>query len=201
MKAIILDGICKSFGTPPVPVLENFSATLEAGFTCLMGQSGIGKTTLANILAGQIAPDRGKIIGNADKKVAYVFQDDRLLLWETALSNVLFVTPQAKKNTPRAIELLTQAGLAESLHKKAAELSGGMKRRVALCRALISTYDLLILDEPFKGLDETTKPAIIDLLRQNVPPEKIVLCITHDPAEATALGGNLLRICNGKPDQ
>ncbi|MCL2188566.1 MAG: ATP-binding cassette domain-containing protein [Defluviitaleaceae bacterium] len=193
MTPIIFKNISKSFnGTP---VLVNINAVLSVGITCLMGQSGIGKTTFANLVAGLILPDEGTIAGLEGKRVSYVFQEDRLLEHESALVNVLFVTADAKKNTPRAIALLTQAGLGESVNKKAAELSGGMKRRTALCRALIADYHVLILDEPFKGLDEETKPAIVEMLKQHVQQEeKIILCITHDLAEVEALGGVLLRM-------
>ena len=190
MKAITLEGICKSFGEPPIVVLENFNAIFRAGITCIMGQSGIGKTTLIRILANLTSPDTGKISGLDDIKLACVFQEDRLLEGETALTNVLFVTNNAKKNTPRAIALLTQVNLGDSIHKKVRDLSGGMKRRVALCRALIADYDLLILDEPFKGLDEETKQNAITLLQQEIEKgamQKIIICITHDVAEATAL--------------
>ncbi|MCL2388263.1 MAG: ATP-binding cassette domain-containing protein [Defluviitaleaceae bacterium] len=188
--AIELKGICKSFGEPPVAVLENISMTFTKGITCIMGQSGIGKTTLVNILAGLVPPDKGEIIGRDGKKISMVFQEDRLLNWESAISNVMLVT--TAKDRDRAIKLLTEAGLSESLNKKAAELSGGMKRRVCLCRALISSYDILILDEPFKGLDNTIKPAIIEMVKTHATG--IIICITHDPTEAEILGGKVITL-------
>jgi NitT/TauT family transport system ATP-binding protein len=196
MTPIQLININKAYDNPPKPVLENISLTLPPGITCLMGPSGIGKTTLAYILAGLTAPDSGKIINRENKKIAMVFQEDRLLEWETALTNVLFAAPSAKKSADKARRLLTQAGLAESINKKASDLSGGMKRRVALCRALIADGDLLILDEPFKGLDEETKPTIIQMVRDFALAEKnkIVLCITHDHTEAEALNSNIIRL-------
>jgi NitT/TauT family transport system ATP-binding protein len=189
---IELTNICKSYGQPPKTVLDGINLTLYPGVTCVMGPSGIGKTTLAYIIAGLTTPDSGTVKGRENKKISLVFQEDRLLEWETALTNVLFVTPSAKKYAEKARQLLTKAGLTESLHKKASALSGGMKRRVALCRALIAEYDVLILDEPFKGLDEKTKPAIIAMVKEHAQNDKIVLCITHDPAEAETLGGRTI---------
>lgn len=183
---IELKNISKAFAEKPV--LRDVSMSFGEGITCVMGPSGIGKTTLANIIAGLVPPDSGEILGADNAKISFVFQEDRLLEWETALMNVLFV----KNNRERAIELLTEAGLAESIHKKAAELSGGMKRRVCLCRALIADYDVLILDEPFKGLDVELKPAIMNMVKLHATG--IIICITHDAAEAEFLGGGLVNL-------
>jgi len=186
---IELINISKSYDG--VKVLDGVNMALPAGITCLMGASGIGKTTLAHLLAGLAAPDGGEIKKPANLRVAMVFQEDRLLAGLTALENVCFVVPATPAAEARAMELLTQAGLGDSLHKKAAELSGGMKRRVALCRALLAPHELLILDEPFKGLDEGIKPAVIAMVRQHAAEgARVVLCITHDPAEAAALGAS-----------
>ena len=186
-----LMGICKSFGDKQV--LTNFDLNLELGITCLMGASGKGKTTIVNILAGLIFADEGKINIPKETKFSIVFQEDRLLEWESALTNVLFVTDYSKKNAVRAFELLTEADLESSIHKKAKELSGGMKRRVAICRALIADYDIIVLDEPFKGLDINIKPRIIDMVKHHTYG-KHVLAITHDPYEADYLGGKLVSI-------
>ena len=190
--AIELRNICKSYDG--VPVLQNVNLTLKRGeMMCVMGASGIGKTTLLHVLMGTVQPDAGEITGLAGSKISAVFQEDRLLEWETALSNVLFVTHPARKHVDKAKALLTQAGLAHSMGKKAAELSGGMKRRVCICRALVADYDLLLLDEPFKGLDGETK---LDMMRmvKAYAKEKYVLCVTHDAAEAQFLGGKLINL-------
>ncbi|MCL1883718.1 MAG: ATP-binding cassette domain-containing protein [Defluviitaleaceae bacterium] len=188
---IELKDICKSFGEPPKTVLRDVSMVLREGITCIMGQSGVGKTTLVNIVAGILKPDSGEIIGAEGKKISMVFQEDRLLEWETALENVLFTAPKNRKNNrERANDLLEEAGLSDSLDKKAAELSGGMKRRVCLCRALIADYDILILDEPFKGLDGEIKPSIMEMVKTHA--HGIIVCITHDPAEAEFLRDGLV---------
>ena len=189
--AVELKGVCKSFGDKLV--LSKFDLVLERGITCIMGASGKGKTTIVNVLAGLVQADTGSVNIPSGTKFSFVFQEDRLLEWESALTNVLFVTTNAKKNAPRAEELLTEAKLSDSIHKKARELSGGMKRRVAICRALIADYDILILDEPFKGLDANIKPRIIDMVK-NHTKGKIVVAITHESFEAKYLGGKLVSI-------
>lgn len=192
--AIEIKNICKSFGSKQV--LDNVSMTFHEGITCIMGPSGIGKTTLINIIAGLLAPDTGCIIGREGKKLSFVFQEDRLLEWESALANVLFVSKSARKDQENARKLLVRAGLGDSIQKKAALLSGGMKRRVCLCRALIADANLLILDEPFKGLDGGMKPDIMAMVKDHSAKDKsnIVICITHDPAEAEFLGATTLAL-------
>jgi NitT/TauT family transport system ATP-binding protein len=210
--AIELVGISKSYDNKHV--LHSLDLTITPGeITFVMGASGIGKTTLINIVAGLVKPDAGEIFGltedktekplrngnkNYDflrnKKISIVFQEDRLLEWETALTNVLFVKNPARDYTDKAKQLLTQAGLGDSIYKKAAELSGGMKRRVCICRALIADYDLLILDEPFKGLDSETKPIIMNMLKEHLREDKYVLCVTHDISEVEFFGGRPVTI-------
>ena len=211
---IRLENICKSYENNVV--LSNINLTIRSNeITCIMGHSGRGKTTLVNVIAGLVKPDAGAIIWLDKKaamsfsegsvagkhpidynaKISIVFQEDRLLNWETALSNVLFVTN--KKTTSlseRAQELLIQAGLGDSINKKAVELSGGTKRRVCICRALIAEYDLLILDEPFKGLDSDIKPIIMNMVKEQKNSNKCIICITHDPSEAEYLGGKLIML-------
>lgn len=183
--AVTLKNINKSFGDKVV--LSNINLSLAGGtINCVMGPSGIGKTTLANILAGLLPPDSGEIRGLAGQRVSFVFQEDRLLDWENALTNVLFV--MKKPDEPLAAELLTRAGLGDSLRKKARFLSGGMKRRVAICRALAAEYDILILDEPFKGLDGALKISVMDMVKERAGG-KLLVCITHDEKEAQYLGG------------
>jgi len=204
---IKLANICKAFDGRIV--LHNVNLTLAPGeITCLMGPSGIGKTTLVNILAGLLKADGGEISGLNGLRVSAVFQEDRLLEWETALRNVEFVTrkrgtgdgsavlrcAQDTEPSPCPTQLLTQAGLGSHLHKKAAELSGGMKRRVCICRALAAEYDILLLDEPFKGLDDGTKTMIMNMVKKHIRPGAYVLCVTHDVSEVEILGGRLISL-------
>jgi len=186
-----LKNICKSYGDKRV--LTNVNLTLTPGeITCVMGASGIGKTTLMGILAGTVKADAGEVL--TTQLVSAVFQEDRLLEWETALSNVLFVTNPASQYVEKAKQLLTQAGLGDSINKKAAELSGGMKRRVCICRALIADYDLLILDEPFKGLDSEIKPVIMGMVKEHLRKNACAVCVTHDAAEVAFFGRRLVAL-------
>jgi NitT/TauT family transport system ATP-binding protein len=148
----------------------------------------VGKTTMANILAGILRADEGEVVGAEGKEFSFVFQEDRLLEWDSAVENLLFV----KNDSERAIELLASAGLLDSANKKTAELSGGMKRRVCICRALIADYDVLILDEPFKGLDVEIKNMIMEMVKSY--SHGIVICITHDMSEAEFFGGEIVNL-------
>ena len=162
-------------------VLRHFSVKLEdGGRYCLMGPSGCGKTTLLNLMMGLLKPDSGAIRMPAGTKLSAVFQENRLLDQMTAAANVALVSP-----APRAqIEaLLLQLGLdEESLTLPVSAFSGGMKRRVALCRALLAEFDILFLDEPYKGLDEETRARVMALVNERTRG-KTVLLVTHDREE------------------
>ena len=163
-------------------VLHNLNAILEDGkTTALMGTSGSGKTTLANILLALEQPDSGTITGLPQHKSA-VFQEDRLSENYSALTNVQAVCKN-KADKEKAKNILCRLGLEKELKTQVRALSGGMKRRVALARALCAEYDFLVLDEPFKGLDEQTKEATMQTVKE-MTRGKTVLLITHDKDEA-----------------
>ncbi len=177
---IVITDLCKSYGEKQV--LQNFNATIEAGkTTALMGASGIGKTTLANILLALEQPDSGTITGLPQHKSA-IFQEDRLSENYSALTNVQAVCKN-KADKEKAKNILCRLGLEKDLKTQVRSLSGGMKRRVALARALCAEYDFLVLDEPFKGLDEQTKEATMKTVKE-MTQGKTVLLITHDKDEA-----------------
>jgi len=163
-------------------VFHDFSVDIPLeGITVLHGASGAGKTTLFRLLLGLEQPDSGEISGMSGRKPAVVFQEDRLLPWRNALKNVSIVS--SEKAAERALERL---GLGGSLHLLPRELSGGMRRRVALARALAYGGDILFLDEPFTGLDEENKRAAArEILDSKLP----ALVITHEEDEARLLGG------------
>ena len=182
--------ISKSFGDKPV--LKGFSARFPAGkITWIMGASGCGKTTLLNLIMGFLQPDSGSIAG-VPEKIAAVFQEDRLCDDFSPVSNVRAVT--GKRVPTEEIEAhLKELGLGESLHVPARTLSGGMRRRVALARAVLYGGDLIIMDEAFKGLDEENRRIAMEYVRAHTKG-KTVLAVTHDAEEAAYLGGNLIRM-------
>lgn len=170
-------------------ILDSFSAELpEGGICCFSGPSGCGKTTLFRLIAGLISPQSGKISSDY-KKISFMFQEDRLLPWLSALENVEAVIPAEKK--AEAGLLLREFGLGDDLHVRPSKLSGGMRRRVALARALAYGGDLLLLDEPFKGLE----PSLIRRLSAFIQKERgTVYVVTHSESEAELLGGRIIRL-------
>lgn len=168
-------------------VLENFSLTLpETGVVCLSGPSGCGKTTLLRVLAGLQKPQGGTVTGVG--KCAVVFQEDRLLPWLTAEKNL---TVAAGISAGEAAQWLRRMELETEEKSLPQALSGGMRRRVAIARALAAESDVLLLDEPFQGLDEGVKELIYPLIRQASERKPVVL-VTHHPQEAQALGARTL---------
>lgn len=173
------------------PVLENVSLTLRPGQRmALMGPSGVGKTTLLRIAMGLVAPTGGRV-ENTFRKPAAVFQEPRLLPWRTALENVNLVLGDDRSTFEQARQYLAQLGLGEAADKYPGELSGGMQQRVALARALAYDGDLLILDEPFKAMDEALR---FQVAAKTAETEAAILLVTHDEAEAAALGCEILRM-------
>ena len=184
MEDIVITGLCKSFEGKQV--LRDFSAVLPAGaVTGLMAPSGAGKTTLLRILMGLERPDGGTISGLEGLRLSAVFQEDRLCDNLNPVSNLRLVTPSLTQGAAAAA--LAAVGLSDCLRQPARELSGGMRRRVAILRALLARYDLLLLDEPFKGLDRETKAVVIADTRRRCAG-RTVLLVTHDPGELDALG-------------
>jgi len=174
-------------------VFKDFSCVIkENEITVLMGASGGGKTTLISILAGLENADSGVIKGLSKKKLSIVFQEDRLCENLSPVSNVKLVC-SSKVSKKDIIKSLCEVGLADSLSQPARELSGGMKRRVAIVRALMADFDLLILDEPFKGLDEKTKGEVMNFVKEKTVG-KTVIMVTHEQSEATILEAKIITI-------
>lgn len=172
--------VCKAFDGKPV--LRDFSLRLAPGDRyCLMGPSGCGKTTALRLLMGLLKPDSGEIRGLNGLKLSVVFQENRLLEQLTAVDNLRLVSPAPESDITA---MLLQTGLdAKSLTLPVRDFSGGMKRRVALCRALIADYDILFLDEPFKGLDDETKAKVMAMVNHSTDGKTVVM-VTHDSREA-----------------
>ena len=188
MENIVIRGLCKRFGEKVV--LRDFDAVFPAGeCTCIMGQSGCGKTTLLRILMGLLRADSGTVTGVPERKSA-VFQEDRLCQGFSAMANLRLVLPKTVPDARLAAHL-TELGLGDSLRRPVRELSGGMKRRVAIARAMLAESGAVFLDEPLKGLDEATKGEAIAYIRRYAGGRTLLL-VTHDREEAAALGGALI---------
>ena len=186
---IAMDKLCKAFGGKAV--LQDFSCELEEGrVTALMAPSGAGKTTLLRILLGLETADSGEITGLSGKRLAAVFQEDRLLEGYDVLTNLRFVCRQRLSDaelSAYAATLLPQNALSQPV----CEFSGGMKRRLSLLRALLVPFDLLILDEPFNGLDSENRKKAAALVR-NRAQDKILLFAAHTKEDAALLGAEIL---------
>ena len=191
---IAIDRLNVAYGN--ASVLKDCALRVTAGSRiALMGPSGCGKTTLINAIAGLAAPDSGSIQVNG--RVSYVFQEPALFPWLTAEENVNVVLSDKPDTLPQARRWLEEAGLADSLNKYPHQLSGGQKQRVAICRALAFGGDILLLDEPLKGLDPDTREQVANLIL-NTWKDKTLLLVTHDQWEAQTLCDTVLRYQDGR---
>lgn len=181
--------IRKKFGENVV--LSDFSHDFAEGkTTVILGRSGCGKTTLLNILMGLLSPDGGEVL--REGRISAVFQEDRLCENLSASANVRLVTGKKYENARIAEELAT-IDLIGCENKPVRELSGGMKRRVALLRALLSEYDILFADEPFKGLDADTKLSVMRYFKERTAGKTVIL-VTHDNDECGALANEVITL-------
>ncbi len=179
-------------------VLNGFSHTFPEGrITAIEGRSGCGKTTLLRLIAALEKPDGGAIAGVPESGIGMVFQEDRLPPQLTAPDCLKAVLKKTPERDGRVREALTALGLGDALNQPVREFSGGMRRRVALARALLFPSPLVLLDEPFKGLDAATRQAAVDFARPLLAG-RTVLLVTHDPGDAEAFDAAVLRMEDGK---
>ena len=175
-------------------VFENFSMELADGeILAVMGPSGCGKTTLLRLLAGLERPNEPDAIRSAHKKLSYVFQEPRLFPWMTIRANLRTVLPDGTAQAGEIDELLKRLGLEGTAELYPDELSGGMKSRVALARAMLHGGDLYLLDEPFAALDETLRQSLTPLLREHIKQRGAsAILVTHQESDAIAIADRIL---------
>lgn len=174
------------------PVIENLSFTLENGKNLLItGPSGCGKTTIARLILGLDKPDSGTL--TADKKISAVFQEDRLIEKLNVYKNICL--PLNKEKTEFANKLISEFGLEDIRFEAIKSLSGGMKRRVSIIRALAFGGDALVLDEPFNGIDKENAMLISKIInREYTEKGKSVVIISHNISDAEVFRSEILKI-------
>ncbi len=186
-------------------LFDGLDLELAAGsFTGLLGPSGIGKSSLLRLLAGLTSAGiSGELLGGdglpLTGRVAYMAQQDLLLPWLNVLDNVMIGSRLRSEppDRPRALELLARVGLADCALVRPDALSGGMRQRVALARTLMENRPVVLMDEPFSGLDALTRLRL-QAMAVELLAGRTVLLITHDPLEALRLGEHIL-VMNGRP--
>ncbi len=191
MTEICFTGVDKSFGGRQV--LRGVSFSLKPGGALrVAGASGCGKTTLARLLAGLEKPDGGCITGAKEAKTTAVFQEDRLCPQLSAVANVALVLPRAAWGQVRP-GLLALGMFDGDVDKPADKLSGGQKRRVAICRAVLAQSDVLVLDEPFKGLDAENRCGAMGFIAENRRGRAVVY-ISHDADDGFLANAQTLQL-------
>ena len=202
--AVRIQGVHRWFGSGPsaVHALEDFSLAVHPGeFLCLVGASGCGKTTLLNLVAGLDRPNAGTVdIGG--RRAALMFQEGALFPWLTARGNIELALKlggfgNRRERRERADELLHKVQLRDAADRRPHELSGGMRQRVSLARALAQEADVLLMDEPFGALDAMTRDLLHDELERIWLASKMtVLFVTHNVREAARLGDRIVLLAS-----
>src|ERR1700681_926635 len=213
-RFISIEGIARRFAAPgggSTAVFEDLWLSMTRGeFVCVIGHSGCGKTTILNILAGLDAPSAGAVIVDG-KEIegpsldrAVIFQGHSLLPWRTVMGNVAYAVSSRHRSwgkaevTAHAQKFIDLVGLTGAEHKRPAELSGGMKQRVGIARALSITPKIMLMDEPFSALDALTRGTLQDEVRRIcLETGQTVFMITHDVDEAIYLADRIVLMTNG----
>src|ERR1700749_4447619 len=213
-KFISIEAIAKRYpgaGGGEVAVFENLWLSIPRGeFACVIGHSGCGKTTVLNILAGLDPPSEGVVIVDGEPiqgtslDRAVIFQSHALLPWRTVLGNVAYAVTSKWRSWDRAKvkahaqQFIDLVGLTGSEHKRPSELSGGMKQRVGIARALSITPKIMLMDEPFSALDALTRGTLQDEVgRICLETRETAFMITHGVAEAIYLADRIFLMTNG----
>jgi len=211
---IEIKGVTHAYRTAsgPLPVLNDLNLGIPEGeFAAVVGPSGCGKSTLTRLVAGLMFPDKGEvwlhgqIVKSPRKTVGMAFQNPVLLEWRTILENVILpleiVAPSMPRaqRVARAEELLSLVGLTGFEGKRPSELSGGMRQRASLCRAIVHKPEVLIMDEPFGALDAFTREDLWQTMRDLRAQEPFTcVLITHDLRESVFLGDQVI-VLSGRP--
>ena len=176
-------------------IFQSFSLSLEKGeLLAVMGPSGCGKSTLLNLIAGLRTPTVGSVQINT-AHIAYVFQEPRLFPWLTVEQNLAAVLPNPKTGADRIDEALALVGLSDAKKLYPKELSGGMKIRVSLARALVRGGELFLLDEPFSALDEELRAHLVADLRNYFKKNGIsAILVTHQSTDAAGFADRILHM-------
>lgn len=200
---ICINNLNKKYGKDKI--FENFSIEFQDDkVNCIVGESGCGKTTLLNVIAG--LTDRGdcNFEGFTSKDISYVFQEERLIPWLTIKENLQIALKKYFKRSEleqKIHEVLGMVGVAGIEEKYPHELSGGMKQRVNIARAFAKPSKIILMDEPFKSLDYKIKYTIINEFMRILTREKrMVIMVTHDLDEAIYFQGNIV-VLGGRPVQ
>lgn len=189
-------------------VFDGLSLSFTGGrYHCVLGRSGVGKTSLLNLIAGSVVPDSGYVTDNRgvclDGQVAYMFQEDGLLPWLNVLENVQMGVrlrgERSDATESRAQHLLTRVGLGSWQSALPGTLSGGMRQRVALARTLMEQCPVILMDEPFSKLDAITREEL-QVLAVELLTNKTVVMVTHDPAEALRIAHTITVMHSGTSD-
>lgn len=159
--------------------------------TCIMGKSGIGKTTLLAVLMGLVKADEGAVTEMEHKKISAIFQENRLFENLDAVTNIRITTGKSDAEIERFLQKME---LKDIIGKPVSEYSGGMKRRVAIARALLAEYDILFMDEPLQGLDACTKEKVALMIKEQTNG-KTVLFVTHEEKEAEFFQAERVELC------
>lgn len=184
--------VSKAYGDNAV--LVRFSHVFPEGrITAVEGRSGCGKTTLLRLIAGLEPPDAGTIVGVPEGGLSMVFQEDRLPPQLSAAGCLRAVLKRTAERDARIDAALSELGLGEVSDQSVREFSGGMRRRVALARALLYPSALVLLDEPFKGLDADTRRVAVAFTRRMLAG-RTALLVTHDPADAADFDAECLQL-------
>lgn len=186
---VVFNEISKSFGKQDV--LKNVNLTVKSGIPkCIMGVSGTGKTTLLKLLLGVMKPDGGHVIMPEGKRITAVFQEDRLIEDADVYTNIYCVLGN-EFDRNLVDKHLKMTGLLGTGDRRISELSGGMKRRVAVIRAVLANPDILVLDEAFKGLDDESRDIVIHYIRKYCE-DKVIILVSHDREEGEKMGADIV---------